>query len=102
MRNRAGDLSDSFLLTTEPDPESEHSVLLIVAGRMQGESLRYQLASCGFAVDLARSVTFALERLPGATYDAVILGGQTLEVESSGPSRAETWCRRMRGGRSGR
>src|SRR2546428_12866236 len=96
MRNRGEDLSQSFLAPPEPDPESEHSVLLIVAGRMQGESLRYQLQSGGLDVDLVRSVSAGLERLSGASYDAIILDWQTLEVEYTRPSRAEAWFRLAR------
>src|SRR5262245_53916383 len=100
MRNRADHLSDSFLLPPEPEPKSEYSILLIVAGRMQGESLRYQLVSRGFDVDLARSLTFAMERLSSAAYDAIILDWQTLEVEYRGPNRAETWFKLAREARS--
>jgi transcriptional regulator with GAF, ATPase, and Fis domain len=96
MRNRGNDLSESFLGPAEPDPESEHSVLLIVAGRMQGESLRYQLVSCGFEVDLARSVSSVLERLNGKSYDAVVLDWQTLEVEYPSSNRVEVWLRLVR------
>ena len=96
MRNRADDLSATFLAPPGPDPESEHSVLLIVAARMQGESLRYQLVSQGFEVDLSRSVSAALDRLAGAAYDAVVLDWQTLEVEYPGPARAGTWFRLAR------
>src|SRR5215831_16115251 len=100
MRNRADDLSVGLLLPAEAGPQFEHSVLLIVAGRMLGESLRYQLVSSGFEVDLARSVTFALERLPGGRYDAIVMDWQTLEVEYPGPSRAEMWFRLAREVRS--
>ena len=96
MRNRADNLTASFLTPTEADPESEHSVLLIVAARMQGESLRYQLESEGFEVDLARSVSAALDRLASAAYDAAVLDWQTLEVEYPGHSRAEVWFRLAR------
>ncbi|PYT20794.1 MAG: hypothetical protein DMG58_33340, partial [Acidobacteria bacterium] len=96
MRNRADNLTASFLTPTEADPESEHSVLLIVAARMQGESLRYQLESEGFEVDLARSVSAALDRLASAAYDAAVLDWQTLEVEYPGHSRAEGWFRLAR------
>src|SRR6266700_6038252 len=97
MRNRTDELSTSFLgpaeARVEQNPESEHSVLLIVAARMQGESLRYQLVSQGFEVDLLRSVSAALDRLAGASYDAVVVDWQTLEVEYPGASRMETWLR---------
>ena len=52
MRPRVDDLSESFLAPEDPGGKWEHSVLLIIAGRMQGESLRYQLVSRGFDVDL--------------------------------------------------
>src|SRR6266567_7201033 len=97
MRNRTDNLSASFpLASAEQDPESEHSVLLIVAARMQGESLRYQLESEGFEVDLARSVSAALDRLASAAYDAAVLDWQTLEVEYPGRSRTEVWLRLAR------
>src|SRR5207237_8636408 len=96
MRNWADDRSESFLAPAEPDSESELSVLLVVAARMQGESLRYQLASRGFEVELTRSVSSALERLPGASYDALILDWQTLEVEYPVSKRAATWLRLAR------
>ena len=92
MRHRGDDLSESFLAPSEPDPALESSVLLIVAGRMQGESFRYQLVSRGFEVDLARSVSAALERLR-APYDALVLDWQTLEVEYPGAACADTWRR---------
>ena len=77
MRNRTDELSTSFLgpaeVPTEQNPDSEHSVLLIVAARMQGESLRYQLVSQGFEVDLSRSVSAALNRLAVASYSSSAL-----------------------------
>src|SRR5258708_36688890 len=98
MRNRTDELSGSFLgaveSPSEQSPDSEHSVLLIVAARMQGESLRYQLVSEGFEVDLSRSVSAALDRLAGAPYDAVVLDWQTVEAEYPGPSRTAIWFRR--------
>src|SRR6476620_7459468 len=57
MRHRGDNLSQSFLTPSDPDPAIESSVLLIVAGRMQGENFRYQLVTRGFEVDLARSVS---------------------------------------------
>src|SRR6476661_1420185 len=96
MRHRGDDLSESFLAPSEPDPALEYSVLLIVAGRMQGESFRYQLVSRGFEVDLARSASTALERLNGAAYDALVLDWQTLEVEYPGSSGMDTWLRLVR------
>jgi len=93
MRHQWDDLSGSFLAPSEPDPALDCSVLLIVAGRMQGESLRYHLVSRGFEVDLARSVSAARARLNGVSYDALVLDWQTLEVEFPGPSGVETWVR---------
>jgi len=93
MRHQWDDLSGSFLAPSEPDPALDCSVLLIVAGRMQGESFRYHLVSRGFEVDLARSVSAARARLNGVSYDALVLDWQTLEVEFPGPSGAETWFR---------
>ena len=101
MRNRPDDLSDSFLVPSEPDAESDHSVLLIVAARMQGECLRYRLISRGIEVDLVRSVSAALLRLAGSAYDAVVLDWQTLEVEYSGPVRAQMWLRLAQEARGG-
>jgi len=63
---------------------------------MQGESFRYQLASRGFQVDLARSVSAGLERLGGGSYDALVLDWQTLEVEYPGPSGTDIWMRLVR------
>src|SRR5438094_8384181 len=97
MRSRTDNLSASFpLASAEQDTESEHSVLLIVAARMQGESLRYQLVSQGFEVDLSRSVSAGLERLAASSYDAVVLDWQTLQVEYQGARRLETWIRLAR------
>src|SRR5262245_7987453 len=93
MRHQWDDLSGSFLAPSEPDPALDCSVLLIVAGRMQGESFRYHLVSRGFEVDLARSVSAARSRLNGVSYDALVLDWQTLEVEFPGPTGAETWFR---------
>ena len=91
MRHQWDDLSGSFLAPSEPDPALDCSVLLIVAGRMQGESFRYHLVSRGFEVDLARSVSAALARLNGVSYDALVLDWQTLEVEFPGSTGIETW-----------
>src|SRR3984893_5804858 len=93
MRTRLDESSESFLGPEDPGPETKHSVLLIVAGRMQGESLRYQLVCRGFEVSLARSVSIALERVGRTSYDAVILDWQTLEVEYLAASRSEAWLR---------
>src|SRR5437762_7808235 len=93
MRGRPSDLSDSFLAGDEPAAQWEYSALLIVAGRMQGESLRYQLVSCGLDVDLARSVAAGLDRVASGSYDALILDWQTLEVEYLGSSRKDAWMR---------
>src|SRR3984893_1265099 len=91
MRTRIDESSESFLGPEDPGPETKHSVLLIIAGRMQGESLRYQLVCRGFEVDLARSVSIALERARKASYDAVVLDWQTLEVEYLAASRTQAW-----------
>src|SRR5437667_12584966 len=91
MRHRRDGLSESFLASPEPDPAPEYSVLLIVAGRMQAESFRYQLASRGFQVDLAGSVSAGLERVGGGTYDALVLDWQALEVAYPGPSGTDIW-----------
>ena len=93
MRNRLDGLSQSFLAPEDPGPEPKHSVLLIVAGRMQGESLRYQLVCRGFEVDLVRSVSQGLERVERESPDALILDWQTLEVEFGGPTRIVAWGR---------
>src|SRR6266849_6494930 len=93
MRHQWDDLSGSFLAPSEPDAALDCSVLLIVAGRMQGESFRYHLVSRGFEVDLARSVSVALGRLNGVAYDALVLDWQTLQVEYPGATGSETWFR---------
>src|SRR5262249_30739865 len=67
---------------------------------MQGESLRYQLVCQGFEVDLARSVSLALERAGKASYDAVVLDWQTLEVEYLAASRTEAWLQLVRAARA--
>jgi transcriptional regulator with GAF, ATPase, and Fis domain len=67
---------------------------------MHSESLRYQLVSRGFAVDLARSVSLALERVTRANYDALILDWQTLEVEYGALGRIEAWTRLVRESRA--
>ena len=87
MRTSGGRFIGELPYSVEPDPAREYSVLLIVAGRMQGESLRYQLVSRGFEVDLARSVSAG----PGAAgqwrpMTRLVLDWQTLEVEYPGPS----------------
>ena len=74
--------------------------MLVIAGRIQGESLRYQLVCKGFEVDLARSVSLALERVGRASYDAVVLDWQTLEVEYLPASRTEAWLRLVRSART--
>ena len=81
MRTPIDDSSERFLRPDDPGPESKYSVLLVIASRMQGESLRNQLVCRGFEVDLARSVSLALERATKTSYDAVIVDWQTLEVE---------------------
>jgi DNA-binding NtrC family response regulator len=96
MRSRPDDLSESVLAPEDPGPQWEHSVLLIVAGRTQGESLRYQLVSRGFDVDLARSVSAGLDRVVSHGYDGVVLDWQTLEVEYVGADRGEIWGRLAR------
>ena len=96
MRSRPDDQSESFLAPEDPGTQWEHSVLLIVAGRTQGESLRYQLVSRGFDVDLARSVSAGLDRVVSHGYDAVVLDWQTLEVEYVGVDRGEIWARLAR------
>ncbi len=100
MRTRIDDSSESFLGPDEPGLEAKHSVLLVMAGRMQGESLRYQLICQGFEVDLARSVSLALERVDKASYDAVVLDWQTLEVEYLAASRTEAWLQLVRAARA--
>src|SRR5437764_13903446 len=100
MRTRNDDSSESFLDPDEPGPETKHSVLLVIAGRMQGESLRYQLVCLGFEVDLARSVSLALERAGKASYDAVVLDWQTLEVEYLAASRTGAWLQLVRAARA--
>jgi transcriptional regulator with GAF, ATPase, and Fis domain len=100
MRTRIDDSSESFLGPDGPGPETKHSVLLVIAGRMQGESLRYQLVGRGFEVDLARSVSLALERAGKTSYDAVVLDWQTLEVEYLAASRTEAWLRLIRAARA--
>ncbi len=103
MRNRVDDLSESFLTPPDdPGPDTRQTVLLIIAGRMQGENLRYQLVCRGFEADLTRSVSQALERRTGTAYDAVVLDWQTLEVEYTGPSRAQAWARLVRESRPSR
>ena len=99
MRNRVDDSTESFLAPEDPGAEWEHSVLLIIAGRMQAESLRYQLLSCGFEVDLARSVSAGLDLVAGGSYDGVVLDWQTLEVEYMGAARNEAWLRLVGGAR---
>ena len=96
MRNRLDQLSESFLAPDDPGLKGEHTVLLIVAGRMQAESLRYQLVSRGFDVDLARSVTAGLNRMAARAYDVVALDWQTLEVEYLGADRMQVWARLAR------
>jgi transcriptional regulator with GAF, ATPase, and Fis domain len=59
------------------------------------------LVSRGFEVDLARSVSAALERLRTASYDALVLDWQTLEVEFPGPGCADVWFRLVRDIRTG-
>ena len=100
MRTRIDDSSESFLGPDEPGPDTKHSVLLVIAGRMQGESLRYQLVCQGFEVDLARSVSLALERAGKASYDAVVLDWQTLEVEYLAAGRTEAWLQLVRAARA--
>jgi transcriptional regulator with GAF, ATPase, and Fis domain len=94
------DSSESFLAPEDPGLDAKHSVLLILAGRMQGESLRYHLVCRGFDVDLVRSVSAGIERALKACYDAVIVDWQTLEVEYLVPSRTEAWLRLARGARA--
>src|SRR5260370_35377301 len=96
MRTRIDDSSESFLAPDEPGLEAKHSVLLVMASRMQGESLRYQLVCQGFEVDLARSVSLALERVDKESFDAVVLDWQTLEGEYLDASRTEDMLRFVR------
>jgi transcriptional regulator with GAF, ATPase, and Fis domain len=60
---------------------------------MQGETLRYQLVSLGFDVDVARAVSMGMLRVSGGSYDALVLDWQTLEVEYVGAARNEAWER---------
>ncbi len=93
--------SDSVLDTPdEAGPDSKYSVLLVIAGRTQGESLRYQLVFQGFDVDLARSVSIGIQRSAAVPYDAVVVDWQTLEVEYARPSRGEAWMRLVRESRA--
>jgi DNA-binding NtrC family response regulator len=82
MRNREEDLS-----------HREHSVLLIIAGRIEGESLRHHLVSSGFDVDQSRSVAAGLDRMSSHWYDAVVLDWQILQPERVGAGGSETWAR---------
>src|SRR5439155_3117174 len=59
MRNRAGDLSDSFLLTTEPDPESEHSAPAEIE---QVGAVRISRGAAAEPHGLAAAVERAVER----------------------------------------
>src|SRR5215831_18046516 len=93
MRNRGDELSESFLAPDDPGPEPKHSILLIVAGRMHGEGLRYQLVCRGFEVELARSVSAGVGRMVGSGCEAVVLDWQTLAVEYAAADRAEAWAR---------
>ena len=100
MRTPIDDSSERFLGPDDPGPESKHSVLLVIASRMQGESLRNQLVCRSFEVDLARSVSLALERATKTSYDAVIVDWQTLEVEYLAAGRTEAWLRLVRAARA--
>jgi len=93
MRNRQDELLESLLTAEDPGVTWEHSVLLIIAARTQGETLRYQLVSRGFDVDVARAVSAGLLRVAGGSYDALVLDWQTLEVEYVGAARSESWER---------
>src|SRR5579872_2652540 len=109
MRYRRNNASESFFAPEgapegaleDPGPEAKYSVLLVIAGRTQGESLRYQLVYQGFDVDLARSVSIGLQRAAGGLYDAVVVDWQTLEVEYARPARGEAWMRLVRESRAG-
>jgi DNA-binding NtrC family response regulator len=100
MRNRLDELSETFLAPEDPGAKWEHSVLLIIAGRMQGESLRYQLVSRGFDVDLVRSVSAGLDRVASGAYEGIVLDWRTLEVEYPGSLRFEIWTRLARQARA--
>src|ERR1700716_4257765 len=100
MRTRIDDSAESFVGPDEPGLEAKHSVLLVMAGRMQGESLRYQLVCQGFEVDLARSVSLALERAGKAPYEEVVVDWQPLEVEYLPARRTEAWLQLVRGPRA--
>jgi transcriptional regulator with GAF, ATPase, and Fis domain len=100
MRNRSDDLSESFIAPDDPGPEARYSILLIVAGKMQGENLRYQLVCRGFEADLERSVSRVFGRPARVTYDAIILDWQTLEVEYAGAGRTQAWARLVRESRT--
>jgi len=105
MRYPRKNASESLLAPDDglydPGPEAKYSILLVIAGRTQGESLRYQLVYQGFDVDLARSVSIGLQRTTGSPYDAVVVDWQTLEVEYPRPSRVEAWMRLVRESRAG-
>src|SRR2546421_163397 len=88
MRHQWDDLSGSFLAPSEPDPALDCSVLLIVAGRMQGESFRYHLVSRGFEVDLARSVSAAPAPEPPAFVPPVPAAAGVIEHFLFGESEA--------------
>src|SRR5579872_2002272 len=109
MRYRRNNASESFFAPEgapegaleDPGPEAKYSVLLVIAGRTQGESLRYQMVYQGFDVDLARSVSIGIQRAAGGPYDAVVVDWQTLEVEYPRPGRSEAWMRLVRESRAG-
>src|SRR5215216_5870491 len=93
MRSRQDELLESLLTAEDPGATWEHSVLLIIAARMHGEMLRFQLVSHGCDVDVARAVSIGLHRVAGGSYDALVLDWQTLEVEYVGAARNEIWTR---------
>lgn len=74
-------------------PAMERSVLLVVAGRSQADQLRWHLAERGASVEIARSVSGAIERLENYAFDAVMVDWKTITVEHLGGDWREGWFR---------
>ena len=102
MRKRVDDLSQQSFLQSSGGARSlsNRSVLLVAAGRLQADHCRSILMEAGSAVDLSRSVSGAMERLAGRTYDAMVLDWKTLHVESLPGDWRQTWLRLSRASRA--
>jgi len=69
------------------------SVLLIAAGRIEGERLRRELIAAGYSPEYVRSVDAGIARQGRRQYAGLVLDWRTLEVEYLGRDWRDAWDR---------